>query len=425
MHQNTWKVPGILKAHQSQKTNAFADQANAQYNTNQDEIASLIDRFDTYVNSDESVMEQIVEVCEEFRFRFPQYEKFQDMYPSMVYIPKDQQVTLRQCFINASIQRIPDPNWIVDILGKFDPAYVNVIRVYPLTDDEVLVHYEDKITGEQFYAIWDGQHTALTLFCVAVYAFGMTEQDALDLVVPVAVHPAQDIAKLRKRFIGVHDNTMTKALDKFDLYQQYVFSVRNNGDTDPWSVRFEEIQTALEQNGMFFTHEKFGNHLQPGAVSRATEIFPANSRDINKWKSSVLANVFEYHRITNSDQSVQPLEIDNMSHIFRACDVQGIDVDSDYIKQFAKCLGIVTENTWQKGYGNNWKYKKHAKVMAAYAGWLRRQPEDVRGHFNSRCNQTEVAPTWLCQAVRNAGFKLELPTFSGKFAYEFTAEELS
>lgn len=404
-----------------------AQQANQEYQSDKDEIMSLVDRYDTYINNDPDVMLQIVAVCEEFRARFPEYGSFQDMYPDMVYIPRDEQVTLGDLLINCSIQRIPDPNWIVDILGKFDPAYVNVVRIYPIQDEIIEDGAYTFVTQmwSNAYAIWDGQHTALTLLCLAMYAFDMTVEDALSLVIPVAIHPAQDIAKLRKRFIGVHDNTMTKPLDKFDLFQQYVFSVRNNGDTDPWSVRFEEIQTALEKFGCFFTHEKFGNETQAGAVSRPTEIFPTNSRDINKWKSSVLANVFEYHSLTNSSDCIYPLEIDNMAHIFRACDQQLIEVDTDYIRQFAKCLAKVTQNTWQKGYGTNWRFTKHKKVSAAYTSWYKRQSAEVQAVYKTRCNQTEVGPTWICQAVANQGFPYELPEFTGKFAYKFTAKELS
>ena len=219
----------------------------------------------------------------------------------------------------------------------------------------------------------------------------------------------------------IRDSTMTKRLDKIDLYMQYVWAVRNNGDTDPWSMRFEEIQCALEEFNCFFTHDKFGDTDKPGAVSRPTEISPTG-RDVNKWKSSVLRRVFQYHNMYLADQPIEPLEIDNMAHIFRACDQQGIVVDDDYVREFGKYLAAVTQNTWAKGYTNS--QLKHKLVVNAYKKWYNRQDLQVRITLNSRCNQTEVAPTWICQAIAKAGFSKELPIFTGRFAYDFDEREL-
>jgi hypothetical protein len=254
-----------------------------------------------------------------------------------------------------------------------------------------------------------------------MFAFGMSLKEAMELEIPIAIYPGRDVSKLRKRFIGVHDNTMTKPLDKIDLYMQHVWAVRNNGDKDPWSMRFEEIQSALEEFNCFFTHEKFGDTDKPGAVSRPSEIFPSG-RDVDKWKSSVLRRVFQYHNMYLSNKPIEPLEIDNMAHIFRACDIQGITVDDDYVREFGKYLGAVTNNTWAKGYTN---YQlKHKLVSNAYNSWYRRQDEQTKNAYKSRCNQTEVAPTWICQAIAKAGFSKELPIFTGKFKYDFKKKEL-
>ena len=62
--------------------------------------------------------------------------------------------------------------------------------------------------------------------------------------------------------------------------------------------------------------------------------------------------------------------------------------------------------------------------MQAYKSWLKRQHYRVREQFDTRCNQTEVAPTWICQAIKQAGFDLELPVFTGKYSYTFDQKEL-
>ena len=403
-------VIGLVSTHGGNAS--YAEQANKKFQTSEDTIVDFADRFEkSFIDLDPDLPDFLKSLGKEFRDRNPEYKQFSDMYADMVQMQRfeDDRITLRQLMINAVIQRDADVDWVTIIVGKFDPFFVNMIRVYPLTD------YDYK------YAVWDGQHTTFSLLCIALYAFGMSMDDALDLEVPTAVYPNTNIAKLRQRFIGMHDNSMSKPLDKVDLYMQYVYAVRHNNDTSPWSVRFEEIQTALEEFGCFFTDKKFGDTDQPGAISRPTEIFPTG-RDITKWKSSVLRQVFQYHSISNPDRPVEPLEIDNMSHIFRACDQQGIVVDENYIRKFVKYLGAVTGNKWKKGYTK--AHRKHVMVKDAYQSWLTRQHYRVREQFDSRCNQTEVAPTWICQAIEQAGFDLELPVFTGKYSYTFDQKEL-
>jgi hypothetical protein len=394
---------------------SYAQQVNEKFNTKEDTIVELAERFvQAIVEKDPSLPDFLSALGKEFRDRNPQYKEFADMYADMVQMSADktERVKLKQMLINATIQREVDPEWVLTIVGKFDPFFVNIVRLYPL------INTEDE---RKLFAIWDGQHTTFSLLCIAMYAFDMSFEDAMELEIPTAIYPGRDVAKLRKRFIGVHDDTMTKPLDKIDLYMQYVWAVRNNGDADPWSMRFEEIQCALEEFNCFFTHDKFGDTDKPGAVSRPTEIFPTG-RDVNKWKSSVLRRVFQYHNMYLADQPIEPLEIDNMAHIFRACDQQGIVVDDDYVREFGKYLAAVTQNTWAKGYTNS--QLKHKLVSSAYKSWFNRQDSQVRITLNSRCNQTEVAPTWICQAIAKAGFSKDLPIFTGRFAYDFDDREL-
>jgi hypothetical protein len=398
-------------------TATHAVSVNEKFQTAQDVIVNLEERWsESFIKKDPSLTEFLPQMLQEFRDRFPQYTMFEDMYSDMVQMSNDQseRIKMRQLLINATIQRELDPDWIINILGKFDPFFVNIVRVYP--DGTV------KTKDKQKYCIWDGQHTTFTLLCIALFGFGLSWEEAMELEIPTAVYPNTNIAKLRQRFIGVHDNTMTKPLDKIDLYMQYVWAVRNNGDTDPWSMRFEQIQSAMEEFNCFFTHDKFGDTDMPGAISRPSEVFPTG-RDVNKWKSSVLRQVFQYHTLSNPDAPVEPLEIDNMAHIFRACDQQGIVVDDEYVQAVVKYLGVVTNNTWAKGY-NQTRNRKHKMIMDAYQSWLKRQHYRIRENYNTRCNQTEVAPTWLCQAMGAAGFPFELPVFIGKYAYEFNAKEL-
>ena len=387
---------------------SHATKRNSRFQSKKDTYITLWDRYQAILKEDPDIVELFEAYGDEFKNRYPQYKTFKAMMKDMVGLGDEgRTVAPDTLVINAIIQREPDALWLCELFGKFDPFFVNPIRTY-----------KDKVDGEEQLIVWDGQHTALLLLIVAIYGFGLSIEDAQKFKMPTAIYPGKDVAKIRDRFIGFNDGTMSKALDKIDHYDQYVYAVRHNGSENPWHVRMEAIQTALEENDMFFTHDKFGDTDLAGAISRPTEIFP---KRIDKFSVSTLRNVFKYHALSNADKPVEPLEIDNMSHIFRACEEQAIDVDDDYITEFSDMLEKVTGNTWK--HRQQSKNSKHVKVMRAYNSWRDRQgnPESI----SQRCNQTLVAPTWLCQAVKLAGFKYAIPRFSGNMSYRFTEEELS
>lgn len=387
---------------------SHATKRNSRFQSKKDTYITLWDRYQAILKEDPDIVELFEAYGEEFKNRYPQYKTFKAMMKDMVGLGDEgRTVAPDTLVINAIIQREPDALWLCELFGKFDPFFVNPIRTY-----------KDKVDGQEQLIVWDGQHTALLLLIVAIYGFGLSIEDAQKFKMPTAIYPGKDVAKIRDRFIGFNDGTMSKALDKIDHYDQYVYAVRHNGSENPWHVRMEAIQTALEENDMFFTHEKFGDTDLAGAISRPTEIFP---KRIDKFSVSTLSNVFKYHALSNADKPVEPLEIDNMSHIFRACEEQAIDVDDDYIAEFVDILENLTGNTWK--HRQQSKNSKHVKVMRAYNSWRDRQgnPDTI----SQRCNQTLVAPTWLCQAVKLAGFQYAVPKFSGNMNYRFTEEELS
>jgi len=387
---------------------SHATKRNSRFQSDKDIFLTLWERYQAIIDEDPDIAEVFEAYGDEFKTRYPQYKTFKAMMKDMVGLGDEgRTVAPDTLVINATIQREPDAQWLCELFGKFDPFFVNPIRTY-----------KDNVDGEEQLIVWDGQHTALLLLIVARYGFGLTIEDAQKFKMPTAIYPGKDVVKIRDRFIGFNDGSMSKELDKIDHYDQYVYAVRHNGSKNPWHERMEAIQTGLEENDMFFTHEKFGDNQMAGAISRPSEIFP---KRIDKFSVSTLCNVFKYHALSNPDLSVEPLEIDNMSHIFRACEEQGIEVNEDYIQQFVDVLDKVTNNTWK--HRQQSKNSKHKKVSDAYTSWRARQGN--ADTISQRCNQTLVAPTWLCQAVVLAGFKYAVPKFGGNMNYRFTEEELS
>ena len=110
-------------------TQTYADSVNYKFNTSKDEIVGLQARFNAAFK--EELIDFLPDLLEEFRDRFPQYSQFTDMYQDMVQMPSEGRIKLSQLLINATIQRELDADWIINILGKFDPFFVNIVRVYP------------------------------------------------------------------------------------------------------------------------------------------------------------------------------------------------------------------------------------------------------------------------------------------------------
>jgi len=421
---NTLKASAqVIKASPAVNTKqTYASQFNTKYQTKTDTYISIEQRFKEMESSMKGLKQQLKQVGKEFKKRYG-YQNYRNMLTDMVGLGEGPEEPLEALVINEIIQRDPSPLWVLTLTARFDPSFVQPVSIYQTEINQADIRSatnNDSTANGMVKAkvVWDGQHTALMLLALAVYGFGMKMADALKCTVPVNRHPGTDVAKMRHVFVALNNGQMRLELDKFDLYMQYVYAVRHNGSTNPDHVRMAQIQHFLEENDMFFTHEKFGDHTKPGAITRASEIFPNGK--VDKFSVTTLNNAFKYHKMTNPSKPVEPLEMDNLCHIFRACEEQGIIVDNDYIKELAAAWRKPTNNTWANS--RNASGLKHRKVYRAYSSWRNRQPNSEL--FGVRCNQTLVAPTWLCQTAALHGFPHGLPSFPASMNFEFTEQEL-
>lgn len=140
------------------------------------------------------------------------------------------------------------------------------IQVYSVPNpDGELAYY----SANGLYASWDGQHTAMAFYVIAVMIMGL---DPKDVVIPVVIYEVNTKAEIRSNFIEGNTEAGKKLLDDIDVYQQMVFGVRIDGAIDPVWVQAEKKQTLLEDAGLFLTDEKFKDTHQVGAISRVKEI---------------------------------------------------------------------------------------------------------------------------------------------------------
>lgn len=396
----------MAKPQKKQTIDSYADEVNEKFNVDNSNIyVTFRERMESFLAANPHVPVLYKEYGKEFLRRNPMYKTFEDLYPHLVGCGKGL-LPISGLDIDKTSQRPQVQDWICEIGGKFSPFLVNSISL-------------NVVDGRT--CVWDGQQTATVLTLVAMYFFGKTLDEAFSTVfVPGQMFASNNKEAIRNRFISNNDGSLQRPLTKCDLAEQIVYAVRLDNSTRPFYKRIESIQSSLEENNMFFSDETRSDHNDAGALSRYTEVW--NDR---KFKTEDIINVIKYHGLAKPNSHVEPLEIDNMAHIFMFAREAGIKVDDEWIDEFVDTLEKVTKNTWNiKGRG---KWDKHGKVMRCYRAWRLNQiakginPELIK----ERCNQTQVAPAWLLQTIRAHGFSRKTPQLTGNFKYKFSPEELN
>jgi hypothetical protein len=382
----------------------YAQTQNKKYESVIDDYVNIPDRVNALIAKRPELLAIFKELAQEFLDRFP-FKTYDEMTKSMVGLGKQGYEPILDTDINITMQRDADSDWLAKLMGNFDPILVNAIRAYrdPARTDG----------GASRLIAWDGQHTVILLYLIAVYGFGC---DPKDVKVPVSEYPGHDRASIRRQFVYYNSGMGSKKLGAIDMYMQYVYGYNHDGAREEMHIRCHEIQALAEKYGLFLTdEEKFGNQNEDGAVSRLSEIMS------DSYSVAVIDKVFYYHTAAKKKESkarpMYALEMDNLSHYFKACEDQSIMIDYAYIDGMVDVLSKVTDNTWHVG------SKKHKMVITAYGNWFKaaQAKGTILSDEKPRCNQTEVAPVWLCQVlVRHA--KATVPTFTQSF--KFAAKDL-
>ena len=367
----------------------------------EDTIVSFKDRFAEFLEKYPDIETRCRAYADEWRVRNPQYEKFEDIYPDLPGLG-DQLKGIDISYVDGSMQRDMHFKFVTEsVVPNFDPHLVNTVRFTTFKNKD---------------CIWDGQQTSTSIMLVAMFYFGMTLDEAIEKVkVPFAMYPSTDPAKLRTRFIRNNDGSLSQPLSRADLAEQMIYAVRVDGSKDLFHRRIEEIYSAMEENDMFFSDEDRPCVNQPGALSRFTEIW-----NDKKFATEDIIAVIKYHGMACKGKPVEPLEMDNLAHIFMFAREDGIEVDDDYLYEFTKKLGWCTRHTWSKNDRSN--QSKHQQVMKAYNNFRERlikEDEDNRHYIPARCNQSYVAPAWICSSLARRGFKQALPKLSGNYRFVF------
>jgi hypothetical protein len=315
----------------------YADSINQQFYKSKSQYVDLATRLSSTIKLDKFLSRLVEASIEEFVNRNPKLKKWTDFK-----FCRSEKTTLDKIVIDITLQRMLMILHAAGIMDKFQQ-----IRVMPISV------YEDPLAPGK-YVCWDGQHTAIVLYMIAVLTLGL---DPAKCEVPIVVYESSQKSEMRENFMELNGDAKMP-LDLIDYYHQMVFGVRTDNSTNPIWMLVEEKQQALESAKMFATHSKFNDTDQPGALSRLDELM-----DVKNYDLSITQSFCKYFvAVCKSSRPVQPKECWMMYEYFKLCQTEGIDVNDAYIRGVASSLKKAFDGDFNS-------ILLASKAKASYQGW--------------------------------------------------------
>jgi hypothetical protein len=291
----------------------YADTVNQQFYKKASQYVSIPQRLTQTINGTSYYQSVVTDAVHEFLRRHPKINKWTD-----ITLCSAVTTTLDKIVIDITLQRMLVLFHATGLLDKFQQ-----IRVMPISV------YEDPMAPGQ-YVCWDGQHTAVMLYMIAM----ALKADISKCEVPIVVYKSKLKSEMRQNFMVLNGEGKwpIEAIDKF---HQMIFGVRTDGTEIPAWKLAEEKQKHLEGAKMFATHSKFGDTDEPGALTRLDELMDP------RYDLKITENFCKYFvAICKSNRPVQPKECWLMYEFFRQCQIEKVTVDDAYIRGVANSLKI-------------------------------------------------------------------------------------
>jgi hypothetical protein len=270
----TYNLKGNFMATATIQTNgqfgavpSYASRVNAKYSNTASHFQNLKDRWNTTValyppNTVNTINSMLKQRIAGWIKLHPTVKTFRDMP-----LCRAQTARLSDILIDETMQRQLDISWVLLIILNWRSWQAMPIQVYTVgSDASPELEY---LGAGKLYASWDGQHTAMAFYIIAVFILGL---DPKDVEIPVVIYEVSTKAEIRNNFIQSNSDGGKKLLDKIDIFQQMVYGVRVDGATYPEWLEVEKKQQYLEAADLFLTDEKFKDSDQIGAISRVQDI---------------------------------------------------------------------------------------------------------------------------------------------------------
>jgi len=361
-------------------THSYASKFNQQYNSNTSHIIPLRDRWLTTVgylapHQKAALQNMLTQLITEFKRNYPQYKSFKNLPLAEAIMVKASEI-----FIDTTMQRLLDLNWVMSILRNFKAVRVVPIQVYRDDSGRLIA--------------WDGQHTAIMLWLLITQVFAEKSEDC---EIPVVIYRSNLKNEMRENFVSLNSSESKKSLEPIDLWMQQIFGVRIDNSNNPDWVEAELKQQHIENNDLFVTANKFHNTTENGAISRLQEI--------NKLNPQVVGWLAYYLQLsTKGSRAVEEKEILMMAKFFDLCRLSRVDVNNAYITELFTVLDRLFDCDFEPS-SIFW-----AKAHDAYINW--HVKAGLSQFTNPRFNKEPIHGMPFLIAQLKKSFSQTVPSFN-------------
>lgn len=356
----------------------YADQVNAKYQNGVDHFVDLKKRFNDTLSlysptTQATIRASLKHAISEFQKRHGNIKSFRD---PRFRLCQAQLARLSNILIDTTMQRQLDMSWVMRIVANFrawQAMPVQVYRVSPSADSDLFY------LGDGLYASWDGQHTAMAFYVIAVMIMGL---DPSDVEIPVVIYDVNTKAEIRQNFIECNTTAGQKLLDHIDIFQQMVYGVRVDGATDPTWLEVEKKQQFLESAGLFLTADKFKDTHQIGAISRPQDVMD------RKTSPELIRQftVYAQHVLDQQPRAINTKELPIIVGYLKMAAGSGISYTDDELRGLAQlCLDLFSADFDAEG--PFW-----AQLEQAYINWWNNFYANV--HVGMRPAQPRMNKDW-------------------------------
>lgn len=385
------------------KTLTHAEERNARFNTNTSVFVSAKQRFDDYCAFVPGSASQMQHAIRDFKKAFPNLT-WEDIKTNLVGAQSCKLVDIR---IDDTMNRPLNWKHVIEIIKNFNATRVMAVNVY-----------KDQ-SAPNCVVAWDGQHTTLVLYVIAVIMFG----EAIGSIeVPINISKSTIKEEIRTNFIELNGEAKLP-LSPLDLFEQKIYGVTvDKSSRLDWKLAAQKFE-VLKDADLFLTSAAYRDQDKPGAITHAASIINSELDIVEKF-----ATYWKFRK-SFENRRVESKELVHMIYLFEYAKANTIDWSDDDIESivdiFWNCFNCEFTGTpyqnifWKKLHTSYevWYNKVYSKVDADYRPSLLTMT-------NGGAHQETFGLKFMLSQLAASGFKGRLPEYEHPAGYKPRKEDL-
>ena len=331
----------------------WADQINARFDNPESFFVSISERLEEILERMDSAEDELAGAIKHFKKHNPNFKW------DKVELVQSLEANLGDILIDDTMNRPVVFEHVLNILRNFDETKVMALNVY----------VDPERPGR--YVAWDGQHTSILLYIIAVTICGKSVNK---VKVPINIYKTTNKAKIRENFI-VLAGEGKEPISALALFTNKVFGVRLDGSENTNWIEADKKQRLLADAGLFLTEKSRGDMTKPGAITQVETIDNASLETVECFCKYWKARAARQYRRAESKELLLMLQF------IQICRDQNIKLTDKYFEDSVEIMwdAFDCDFTCTK---NMKKY--FDKVDVAYRNWF-------KAKFHPKCEYEELS----------------------------------